>query len=127
MTGLASHQQCRGCPQVACLPSRGPFLPGRPLVTVKQLFLLLLLICYGLIPPSIYPFSPSIGCTPAASSCEGWHQGGLRDGQKGWGWGGYRSVGHPAGGHSEEVIFEKMRMKTRFRLTSSAWIRFQGV
>lgn len=98
-------------------------------MTVKQLFLLLLLICYELTPPMNLSFlpPPRIGCTPAASSCEGWYQGGLRDGQKGWGWGGYRGVGHPAGGHSKEVIFEKMRMKTRFRLTSSAWIRFQGV
>lgn len=36
-------------------------------------------------------------------------------------------MGHPAGGHSKEVTFEEMRMKTRFRLTLSAWMRFQGV
>lgn len=64
MTGLASHQQCRGCPQVACLPSRGPFLPGRPLVTVKQLFLLLLLICYGLTPPINLSFLPPVLAAP---------------------------------------------------------------
>lgn len=34
-------------------------------------------------------------------------------------------MGHPAGGHSKEVAFKEMRMKTRFRLSSSAWIRFQ--
>lgn len=62
MTGLASHQQCRGCPQVACLPSRGPFLPGRPLVTVKQLFLLLL-ICYGLAPHQ-FILSPPVLAAP---------------------------------------------------------------
>lgn len=64
MTGLASHQQCRGCPQVACLPSRGPFLPGRPLVTVRQLFLLLLLICYGLTPPINLSFLPQYWLHP---------------------------------------------------------------
>lgn len=34
-------------------------------------------------------------------------------------------MGHPAGDHSKEVAFEEMRMKTRFRLISSAWIRLQ--
>lgn len=66
MTGLASHQQCRGHPRVACQPSGGPFLSGRPLVNVKQLFLLLL-TCYGLTPhalPHEFILFPMVLATP---------------------------------------------------------------